>query len=40
MVSRLLLEYDGTGFAGWASQSGHRTVQAEVERALGVILRR
>ncbi len=40
MVSRLLLEYDGTEFAGWARQSGHRTVQAEVERALGVVLRR
>jgi tRNA pseudouridine38-40 synthase len=40
MVSRLLLEYEGTGFAGWARQSGHRTVQAEVERALGVVLRR
>jgi tRNA pseudouridine38-40 synthase len=40
MVSRLLLEYDGTGFAGWARQRGHRTVQAEVERALGVVLRR
>jgi tRNA pseudouridine38-40 synthase len=40
MVSRLLLEYDGTAFAGWARQSGHRTVQAEAERALGVVLRR
>ncbi len=39
-VSRLLLEYDGTGFAGWAAQAGFRTVQAEVERALGVVLRR
>ena len=39
MVSRLLLEYDGGQFAGWARQPGLRTVQAEVERALGVILR-
>ncbi|MEA2158793.1 MAG: tRNA pseudouridine38-40 synthase [Solirubrobacteraceae bacterium] len=39
-VSRLLLEYDGTRFAGWAVQAGARTVQAEVERALGVVLRR
>ena len=38
MVSRLVLEYDGAGFAGWASQPGLRTVQAEVERALCVIL--
>jgi tRNA pseudouridine38-40 synthase len=34
----LLLEYDGSGFAGWARQPGRRTVQEEVERALGVIL--
>jgi tRNA pseudouridine(38-40) synthase len=39
LVSRLVLEYDGAGFAGWAKQPGLRTVQAEVERALGVILR-
>ena len=39
-VSRLLLEYDGTSFAGWARQPGARTVQSEVERALGVVLRR
>ena len=39
MVSRLLLEYDGGQFAGWARQPGLRTVQDEVERALGVILR-
>ena len=35
-VSRLVLEYDGAGFAGWASQPGQRTVQSEVERALGL----
>lgn len=40
MVSRLLLEYDGTGFAGWAKQPGSRTVCGEVERALCVLLRR
>ena len=39
LVSRLVLEYDGAGFAGWARQPGLRTVQAEVERALCVILR-
>lgn len=39
MVSRLLLEYDGSRFAGWASQPGMRTVASEVERALGVVLR-
>jgi tRNA pseudouridine38-40 synthase len=39
-VSRLTLEYDGTDFCGWARQPGLRTVQAEVERALQVVLRR
>jgi tRNA pseudouridine38-40 synthase len=39
LTSRLLLEYDGSGFAGWARQPGRRTVQEEVERALGVVLR-
>jgi tRNA pseudouridine38-40 synthase len=39
MTSRMLLEYDGTAFAGWARQPEHRTVQAEVEQALRMILR-
>jgi tRNA pseudouridine38-40 synthase len=39
MRSRLLLEYDGSRFAGWARQEGARTVQAEVERAVAVVLR-
>ena len=39
-TTRLLIEYDGTGFAGWARQPGQRTVQAELERALAVVLRR
>ena len=39
MRSRLLLEYDGTLFAGWARQDGARTVQDAVERALSVVLR-
>jgi tRNA pseudouridine38-40 synthase len=33
---RLDLAYDGTGFAGWAVQPGLRTVQGELETALGV----
>ena len=39
-ATRLTLEYDGEGFAGWARQPGRRTVQEEVERALGVLLGR
>ncbi len=39
-VSRLILEYDGTEFSGWARQPRLRTVQAEVERALETVLRR
>jgi tRNA pseudouridine38-40 synthase len=31
---KLTLEYDGTGFRGWARQPGERTVEAEVRRAL------
>lgn len=36
---RLDLAYDGTAFAGWARQPGHRTVQAEVEHAVAQVLR-
>lgn len=39
VTSRMVLEYDGTGFAGWARQPGQRTVQDEVERALCTVLR-
>lgn len=39
-AARLLIEYDGSRFSGWARQPGRRTVQAELERALGVVLRR
>jgi tRNA pseudouridine38-40 synthase len=38
VVTRLTLEYDGTGFAGWARQPGLRTVQGVLEAALHTIL--
>ena len=39
LVTKLVLEYDGREFAGWARQPGRRTVQEELERALAVVLR-
>jgi tRNA pseudouridine38-40 synthase len=36
---RLDLSYDGTGFSGWATQPGRRTVQGVLTEALGTILR-
>jgi tRNA pseudouridine38-40 synthase len=36
---RLDLAYDGTEFSGWAKQPGRRTVQDEIEQALGRVLR-
>lgn len=40
MRFRLDISYDGTDFHGWATQQGLRTVQGEIENALGLILRR
>jgi len=38
MISRLRIEYDGAGFAGWACQPEERSVQGELEDALRKIL--
>src|SRR5215468_2277180 len=38
MKTKLTIEYDGGGFAGWARQPGKRTVQQELERALQTVL--
>ena len=38
MVTKLTIEYDGSGFAGWARQPGERTVQEQLERALRMVL--
>lgn len=40
MTARLDIAYDGTAFFGWACQPGRRTVQSEIETALGRILQR
>lgn len=39
-VARLVLEYDGRPFAGWAAQPGRRTIEGELSAALRVVLRR
>ena len=36
---KLEIEYDGSGFKGWAKQPGQRTVQQELEAALETVLR-
>jgi tRNA pseudouridine38-40 synthase len=38
-VVKLTLEYEGTGFSGWAGQPGLRTVEGAVRAALDVVYR-
>ena len=40
MRIRLELEYDGTGFRGWAAQPEHRTVEAVLRAALDAVFPR
>jgi tRNA pseudouridine38-40 synthase len=37
--AKIDLSYDGTEFSGWAAQPGRRTVEGELARALGRVLR-
>jgi tRNA pseudouridine38-40 synthase len=37
---RLTLEYDGTGFRGWAAQPGLRTVEGTLQEALSAVYER
>jgi tRNA pseudouridine38-40 synthase len=34
---KVVLEYDGTGFSGWAAQPGARTVESELRAALDAV---
>jgi tRNA pseudouridine38-40 synthase len=34
---KLIVSYDGTGFGGWQRQKNSRSVQEEIERALGIM---
>jgi tRNA pseudouridine38-40 synthase len=36
---KLTIEYDGAGFRGWARQPGERTVEGELQRAMGELYR-
>ncbi|MGH3133880.1 MAG: tRNA pseudouridine(38-40) synthase TruA [Gaiellaceae bacterium] len=40
MILKLTLEYDGTGFSGWARQPGKRTVELVVREALDAVFPR
>ena len=36
---KIVVEYEGTNFAGWQVQPRARTVQGELDRALSTVLR-
>jgi tRNA pseudouridine38-40 synthase len=40
MILKLTVEYDGTGFRGWARQPGERTVEAVLRQALDTVFPR
>jgi tRNA pseudouridine38-40 synthase len=40
MILKLTLEYDGTGFRGWARQPGERTIEGVVREALDTVFTR
>ena len=40
MILRLTLEYEGTGFHGWARQPGLRTVEGVLRDALDAVFPR
>ena len=40
MKLRLTLEYDGTGFRGWARQPGERTVEGTLRETLDAVFPR
>lgn len=35
----LSIQYDGSGYSGWQAQDNGKTIQAEIEKALGLICR-
>jgi tRNA pseudouridine38-40 synthase len=40
VLLKLTLEYDGTGFRGWARQPGERTVEGALRQALETVFPR
>lgn len=36
---KLVIEYDGTAYSGWQRQKNDRTIQEEIEKAIGIMTR-